>query len=74
VLAALAVAVALSGTDDTDAFRRGPPRSDVIGSQFLEGLGAPFAWSQAEARAAQCLATLERPASRGAPLQGVKTP
>ena len=74
VLAALAVAVALSGTDDTDAFRSGPPRSAVIGSQFLAGLGAPFAWSQAEARAAQCLAALEHQASRGAPRPGVETP
>jgi HD-like signal output (HDOD) protein len=63
VLAALAVAIALSGTDDTDAFRSGPPRSGVVGGQFLEGLGSPFNWYEAEARAADCLSTLEREAS-----------
>ncbi len=64
VLAALAVSIALSGTDDTDAFRSGPPRSGVIGPEFLRGLGGPFDWNQAEARAAGCLATLEREAAR----------
>jgi HD-like signal output (HDOD) protein len=63
VLAALAVSIALSGTDDTDAFRSGPPRSEVVGPGFLLGLGAPFDWCEAEARAAGCLAKLERQAS-----------
>jgi len=60
VLAALAVAIALSGTDDTDAFRSGPPRSEIIGPQYLTGLGAPFDWGEAEARATGCLARLSR--------------
>ncbi|HTW38503.1 MAG TPA: response regulator [Steroidobacteraceae bacterium] len=60
VLAALAVSIALSGTDDTDAFRSGPPRSGVVGPDFLLGLEAPFGWGEAEARAAGCLAKLER--------------
>jgi HD-like signal output (HDOD) protein len=63
VLAALAVAIALSGTDDTDAFRSGPPRSEVVGPQYLVGLDSPFDWSEAETRATGCLATLEREAS-----------
>jgi HD-like signal output (HDOD) protein len=60
VLAALAVAIALSGTDDTDACRSGPPRSQVIGPQYLLALGGPFDWSEAETRAAACHAGLER--------------
>jgi HD-like signal output (HDOD) protein len=63
VLASLAVAIALSGTDDTDAFRSGPPRSEVIGPQYLAGLEGPFDWSEAESRATGCLAMLEREAS-----------
>jgi HD-like signal output (HDOD) protein len=63
VLTALAVAIALSGTDDTDAFRSGPPRSEVVGPQYLVGLESPFDWSEAEARATGCLAMLERQAS-----------
>jgi HD-like signal output (HDOD) protein len=65
VLAALAVSIALSGTDDTDAFRSGPPRSAVVGPEFLGGLEGPFDWGEAEARATGCLARLEREAARG---------
>jgi len=63
VVAALAVAVALSGTDDTDAFHSAPPRSALVGPDFLVRLKAPFGWSQAEERAVDCLAALERAAS-----------
>lgn len=56
VLAALAVAVALSGTDDGEAFRIAPPPGEVVGAAYLQGLGAPFSWNEAEARAAACLA------------------
>ena len=63
VLAALAVAIALSGTDDTDAIRSGPPRSEMIGPKYLAGLDSPFDWGEAEARATGCLVGLEREAS-----------
>jgi len=56
VLPALAVALALSGTDDGDAFRIAPPRSETVGPSYLRGLGAPFSWNEAEARAVACLA------------------
>jgi len=56
VLSALAVALALSGTDDGDAFRVAPPRSETVGPAYLLGLGAPFTWNEAEARAVACLA------------------
>ncbi|HEX4267355.1 MAG TPA: HDOD domain-containing protein [Steroidobacteraceae bacterium] len=55
VLSALAVALALSGTDDGDAFRVAPPRAETVGPFYLQGLGAPFSWSEAEARAVACL-------------------
>jgi hypothetical protein len=56
VLSALAVAVALSATEDGDAFRIAPPRGEVVGAAYLQDLGAPFTWHEAEARAAACLA------------------
>ena len=56
VLSALAVALAMSGTDDGDAFRVAPPRAETVGPFYLQGLGAPFSWSEAEARAVACLA------------------
>jgi len=56
VLSALAVSAALSGTDDGDAFRVAPPRGETVGPAYLHGLGAPFSWSEAEARAVACLA------------------
>ena len=56
VLSALAVSAALSGTDDGDAFRVAPPRGETVGPAYLQGLGAPFSWNEAEARAVACLA------------------
>lgn len=56
VLSALAVALALSGTDDGDAFRVAPPRAETVGPSYLKGLEAPFTWNEAEARAVACLA------------------
>ncbi|MFZ0552681.1 MAG: hypothetical protein WAM21_17915 [Steroidobacteraceae bacterium] len=56
VLSALAVALAFSGTDDSDAFRIAPPRTETVGPSYLQGLGAPFSWNEAEARAVACLA------------------
>lgn len=55
VLSALAMALALSGTDDGDAFRVAPPRAETVGPGYLLGLGAPFTWSEAETRAVACL-------------------
>ncbi len=60
VLAALAVAMALSGTDDSDVFLKTPPRSSGVEESYLEGLVAPFTWSQAEKRAVECLGKIER--------------
>jgi HD-like signal output (HDOD) protein len=59
VHAGLAIAAALAGTDDTDAFRSSPPRAPVVGPQYLQALGAPFNWSEAERRATECLARVE---------------
>ena len=56
-LSALAVALALSGTDDSDAFATPPRRNGVIGEQFYEQLeGCPFDWVDAEKLAMTCLA------------------
>lgn len=62
VLAALAIAMALSGTDDSDVFLRTPPRGSGVDESYLETLDAPFTWSQAETRAVECLAKIEREA------------
>jgi HD-like signal output (HDOD) protein/ActR/RegA family two-component response regulator len=62
VLAALAVAEALSGTDDSDVFLRLPPRSVRVKGSYLDGLDAPFTWSQAEERAVRCLERIDREA------------
>jgi putative nucleotidyltransferase with HDIG domain len=60
VLAALAVAMALSGTDDSDVFLRTPPRSSGVEESYLKALDAPFTWGHAERRAVECLAKIER--------------
>jgi putative nucleotidyltransferase with HDIG domain len=60
VLAALAVAMALSGTDDSDVFLRTTPRSSGVKESYLEPLDAPFTWSEAEERAVECLRRIER--------------
>ncbi|HUN76458.1 MAG TPA: HDOD domain-containing protein [Steroidobacteraceae bacterium] len=59
VLSALAVSIALCGTDDGDVFRIAPPRGTTVGPAYLNGLWAPFTWSEAEARAVACLAEPE---------------
>ena len=59
ILSALAVSIALSGTDDGDAFRVAPPRSETVGPSYLNSLWAPFTWSEAESRAVACLAANE---------------
>jgi HD-like signal output (HDOD) protein len=56
-LAALAVAHALSGTDDGDAFASLPRRDAGVGHAFLDPLeGRPFSWGEAEKTAMACLA------------------
>ena len=56
-LSALAVALALSGTDDSDAFASPPRRNGVVGQAFYEQLeGCPFDWIDAEKLAMACLA------------------
>jgi HD-like signal output (HDOD) protein/ActR/RegA family two-component response regulator len=60
VLPALAVAMALSGTDDSDVFLTTTPRSNGVGESYLGSLDAPFTWSQAEERAVECLRRIDR--------------
>lgn len=60
VVAALAVAMALSGTDDSDAFLETTPRSSSVKESYLNGLDAPFTWSEAEERAVECLGRIAR--------------
>jgi HD-like signal output (HDOD) protein len=56
-LSALAAALALSGTDDSDAFSSLPRRNGVIGQDFFEQLeGIPFDWVEAEKITMACLA------------------
>lgn len=56
-LSALAAALALSGTDDSDAFASPPRRNDVVGQEFFDQLdGCPFDWVEAEKIAMDCLA------------------
>jgi HD-like signal output (HDOD) protein len=60
-LSALAVALALAGTDDSDAFASPPRRNEVVGEAFYERLeGAPFDWVDAEKVAIACLADLDQ--------------
>lgn len=60
VLPALVVAMALSGTDDSDVFLKTTPRGNGVGESYLGGLDAPFSWSQAEERAVECLRRIDR--------------
>jgi HD-like signal output (HDOD) protein len=60
-LSALAAALALSGTDDSDAFSSPPRRNGVVGPEFFERLeGVPFDWVDAERLAMRCLSDLDR--------------
>ena len=54
VLAVLAVAGALAPCDDAEAFPDSVPRDPKVGSSYLESVGAPFGWPEAERRAAAC--------------------
>src|SRR5580658_1861070 len=56
-LSALVAALALSGTDDSDAFCTPPRRNGVVGQDFFDQLeGIPFDWVDAEKVAIACLA------------------
>ncbi|HEX4266461.1 MAG TPA: response regulator [Steroidobacteraceae bacterium] len=59
VLASLALAMALSGTDDSDVFLKTPPRSAGVQESYLANLSAPYTWSEAEERAVECLRRIE---------------
>jgi putative nucleotidyltransferase with HDIG domain len=59
-LPALVVAMALSGTDDSDVFLTTTPRSKSVGEAYLDRLDAPFTWGQAEERAVECLRRIDR--------------
>jgi HD-like signal output (HDOD) protein len=54
-LAALAVAMALTGGDDSDGCARNLPPSPVVGAEYLEGLHSGLTWGDAASRAAACL-------------------
>jgi HD-like signal output (HDOD) protein len=53
--AALVVAIALSDSDDADAFRGIPRSTPVVGPEYFEQLRAPFDWQEATRRAAMSL-------------------
>jgi HD-like signal output (HDOD) protein len=56
-VSALATALALSGTDDSDAFASPPRRNVVVDQRFFEQLeDIPFDWVEAEKVAMACLA------------------
>ncbi|HEY6454331.1 MAG TPA: response regulator [Steroidobacteraceae bacterium] len=54
-LAALAVAMALTGGDDSDGCARNLQPSPLVGPQYLEALGSDLTWADATSRAARCL-------------------
>jgi putative nucleotidyltransferase with HDIG domain len=55
VLTAVAVAGALAPEDDSQSCGRTLPRNGAVDSEYLEGVGAPFGWTEAERRVAECL-------------------
>ena len=54
-LAALAVAIALTGGDDSDGCARNLPPSGIVGADYLAALDSPLTWQEAETRARVCL-------------------
>ncbi len=57
-LSALAVAIALTGGDDSDGCARNLPPSSTVGADYLDRLDSPLSWQEAEARARECLERL----------------
>jgi HD-like signal output (HDOD) protein len=62
-LSALAVAVGLTGGDDSDGCARNLQPSTVVGPEFLHGLDATLRWEEAEGRARACLERIAREAN-----------
>lgn len=60
VLAAVAVAHALAGSDDTSAFSGSLAPDHGVGPDYLEAVAAPFSWEEAVQRAGTCLEREER--------------
>jgi HD-like signal output (HDOD) protein len=54
-LSALAVSMALTGGDDSDGCARNLPPSTTVGADYLQQLGSPLTWQEAESRARACL-------------------
>jgi HD-like signal output (HDOD) protein len=54
-LSALAVAIALTGGDDSDGCARNLAPSGIVGADYLAGLDGPLTWQEAETRARLCL-------------------
>lgn len=54
-LSALAVAMALTGGDDSDGCARNLLPSTSVGPEYLAALGGSLTWSEAESRATACL-------------------
>ena len=57
-LAALAVAMALTGDDDSDGCARSLLPCPIVDAAYLDALGSTLTWQEAKARAAACLARL----------------
>jgi hypothetical protein len=62
-LSALAVAIALTGGDDSDGCARTLPPSSTVGADYLAGLDSPLTWQEAETRAADCLERIAQEAN-----------
>src|SRR5580658_1410410 len=54
-LSALAVAIALTGGDDSDGCARSLMPSATVGAAYLQSLASPLSWEAAEGRARACL-------------------
>jgi HD-like signal output (HDOD) protein len=62
-LSALAVAMALTGGDDSDGCARTLPPSKTVGADYLAGLNSPLTWQEAETRAKVCLERIAQEAN-----------
>jgi HD-like signal output (HDOD) protein len=57
-LSALAVAMALTGDDDSDGCARKLLPDPIVDATYLTGLGSALTWQEAQSRAAACLARI----------------
>jgi HD-like signal output (HDOD) protein len=62
-LAALAVAMALTGGDDSDGCARNLQPSPLVGAQYLAALHGDLTWGDAASRAAACLERIAQEAN-----------